>query len=197
MSLESTNWLSEKCGMERKTISKRLESLTPIADGRSKLYDTKDALPLIYGVAGGGAQGDLSRERALLARVQRQKIELETAILRADVIPSEVVKEVWSQLLAACRARLLALPSRIATLAITATTHAEIEQIAGDLVHEALNELSEFQAEQYRSKRARAAHLQGCDTDSETAAEVDSESMGKSEPDVKPRRQRRAGQVQH
>lgn len=181
--------------MERKTILKRIENMPREQNGRETLFESKDALPLIYGVSNGGAQGELSRERAMLAQAQRKKIELETAVLKADVIPSEVVKEVWSQLLSACRARLLAMPSRMATQLMTVKNHTEIEEITRDFIYEALNELAEFQAEQYRSKRARAAHLSSSDEDIETATEVDSEPVGESKPIPKPRRQRRAGQV--
>ena len=174
--------------MERKTIVKRIGSLEYATRGREKLYETKEALPLIYGVSSGGAQGELSRERALLAHAQREKIEIETAILKADVIPSDVVKEVWSQLLSACRARLIAIPSRLATQVISLKTYSEIENVAKELVYDALNELAEFQSENYRSKRARAAHLSGSDTDTETATESDSEPVGKSKPVSQSRR---------
>ena len=137
------------------------------------------------------------RERARLLKAQADKTELETAILRAEVIPADTVQHVWTQILGSCRARLLALPSRLAATALAAESFDEMESQARDLVDEALNELADFKPTLYRSTRSRAAHLFDGPEYPETAPQADRQPMGESESTPVARRQRRAGTVPH
>lgn len=114
----------------------------------------------------GGKQPELHDarlERARLLKAQADGKELENEILRAEVIPTEVVKDVWSQVIGACRARLLTLPNRLAANFGALTDYATTEEHARALVDEALNELANIKPDLYRSARARAAGLSGRD----------------------------------
>ena len=62
MSLESTNRLSELTGMDVRTIKRRLATLQPTVQGRAHTYESRDALPLLYG-AQDSAAFDLNQER--------------------------------------------------------------------------------------------------------------------------------------
>lgn len=104
---------------------------------------------------------DARRERARLLKAQADRAELETDILRAETIPAEVVKDVWSQIIGAVRARLLALPNRLAVNHAALVDYPTTERLTRALVDEALNELAEFEPDLYRSARARAAGLTG------------------------------------
>ena len=143
----------------------------------------------------GEEKRDLAMERTRLTRLQADKVELETAILRAELIPADVVKGVWTGILGAVRARLLALPSRLAAVGFGSVTQADLEHTATDLVHEALNELADFDGTLYRTARARAANIPTLDSDSQTAAETDGQPVGQSKPAPKRGRQRRARTV--
>jgi phage terminase Nu1 subunit (DNA packaging protein) len=138
---------------------------------------------------------DARRERARLLAAQADKVELELAILRADTIPAETVRAVWSKMLSACRARLLAVPTRVAGAAMAAASIQESETLVRELIYEALNELADFDPEHYRTERARAAHLARGDADPAAAAEPDRDGMGEPQPVPQPRRQRRARSV--
>ncbi len=77
--------LSELTGKGFRTIRAALGDLEPLEDrGRGGIfYDSREALPLIYSGGGAADDGDgdlvLARERALLAKAQREKIEMQTA----------------------------------------------------------------------------------------------------------------------
>lgn len=143
----------------------------------------------------GEEKRDLAMERTRLTRLQADRVELETAILRSELIPADVVKNVWTGILGSVRSRLLALPPRIAAIGFGAVTPHDLEYTATDLVHEALNELADFDGTLYRTARARAANIPTLDGDPQTAAETHCQPVGQSKPAPKRRRQRRAGAV--
>ena len=123
------------------------------AAGNAKRYDPRVALPALYEVAGGGgsAQTNLMIERAALAKAQRIKIEIETGVMRRDLIPASTVETTWAGMTTAARARLLALPYRLAVDAIAADgVFARIESAAHELIREALEELHAYDPADYR-----------------------------------------------
>lgn len=143
----------------------------------------------------GDERRDLAMERTRLTRLQADRVELETAILRAELLPSDVVKSVWTGILGAVRARLLAIPSRLAVACFGAASQRDLEDGAMRLVEEALHELADFDSTLYRTARARAANLPGIGLDPATAAKADSHAVGGGQPAPKRGRQRRAGPV--
>lgn len=153
MSEMSISELSNLTGFTRETVGKRLADIPhTTAAGNAKRYDPRAALPALYGVTGGNSgQVDLMRERALLARSQRQKIDLEIGVMQRDLIPASVVETTWSGMTTAARARLLALPYRLAVDAIAADgVFARIESAAHELIREALEELHAYDPADYR-----------------------------------------------
>lgn len=146
---------------------------------------------------GGDDKRDLTQERTRLTKLQADKVDLENAILRAELIPADIVKTVWTGILGAVRGRLLALPPRLSALGFGAPTAEDLETISADLVHEALNELADFDSTLYRTARARAAGISQLDCDPEAAAKADGKPMVKSKPAPKRGGQRRAGAVQN
>ncbi|WP_017926184.1 hypothetical protein [Thioalkalivibrio sp. HL-Eb18] len=95
--------LSELTGKGFRTIRAALENLEPMEDrGRGGIfYDSREALPLIYN--GGGADdsdGDLvlARERALLAKAQRERIELQTAAESGRLVDKAKAKRLAAEL---------------------------------------------------------------------------------------------------
>lgn len=86
---------------------------------------------------------DVHVERARLTRAQARTAEIELAALERTLLPFDQVVEAWQQLVAAFRAKCLALPSKMAPrLAMTSTREIQAELTAG--VREALQELSQF-----------------------------------------------------
>ena len=90
-----------------------------------------------------GDSADLARERALLAREQRKKTTLERKKIEGELIPAGAVEITWCDMVRTMRARLLALPSRMAPMVAGMTSTFEIEQALRDEVYAALDELSE------------------------------------------------------
>lgn len=122
----SYNELTELTGKSYRTLKKKLYGLTPVGKGKSgaKLWDSIQALERIYASTNGtgGHEGgqdevfDLSQERAMLAREQREKVMIENAEKKKQLIPADKVKEVWARIVVAVKTQLLALPDRLAQL---------------------------------------------------------------------------------
>ena len=85
---------------------------------------------------------DLTAERARLARAQAIKVETENRMNDGELIPADVIEAKWTEMVAAMRAKLLALPTRIASVAMGASSLREVEDHARTEVFAALTELS-------------------------------------------------------
>lgn len=132
---------------------------------------------------------DLTNERARLAKAQADKTELEVAELHGEMVRVPEVTEAWSKHIAAARARLLALPSKAAARVAAPALLAETQELLRGIVDEALNELAgDGLPERTRARIARAAGVA-------RTAPADSERVGGSGKDAKPRGKRRAGKV--
>lgn len=87
--------------------------------------------------------GDIAEEKTKLTAAQARKAELEVEVMEGKLIPAEAVGDTWTSYVSNARAKLLALPSRIAHQVITVDKYAEAELILKEKVYEALNELAE------------------------------------------------------
>mgnify|MGYP003586346038 CR=1 FL=1 len=87
-----------------------------------------------------GAVYDYDQERARLTHHQANAAALEEQTKQGRLIPADLVKQTWSDLIMAARARLLALPSKLAGCA--GSDPAEVEAQARAIVYEALRELA-------------------------------------------------------
>jgi len=201
--LWSISGLARELGLDRRTVAKRLEDVTPAAGiGRSARFRLADAAGAIWGLAGGGrppADGtedplDLTEQRARLAKAQADKTELEVSVLRGDLIPGDVVKDTWDGFIAAVRAKLIGLPSTAAPR-VAGGTLREAEAELRDLVYQALAELKDYEPGDYQPGRGRQAD-QGISQEDGTAAAADGERMGRRPPHPQPRKQRRARAVE-
>jgi len=99
---------------------------------------------------------DLKREN-LIAKTKRENALAEKARLESDALAGELlykedVEALQSEMVMAARAKLLALPTRIAAeiAAKCGADEAEVQALAKKLVDEALRELSEYDPEEYR-----------------------------------------------
>ena len=85
---------------------------------------------------------DLSQERAKLTKLQAEKATLELEQQRGNLIPMELVIEGWQGLLANARAKLLALPPKVAAQVLGMESYVEVEHVIRDIIYEALDELA-------------------------------------------------------
>lgn len=86
--------------------------------------------------------GDIAEEKTKLTAAQAKKAELEVAVIEGNLIPADAVKDTWTSYISNARAKLLALPNRIAHQVISVDKYAEAESIIKEQVYEALNELA-------------------------------------------------------
>ena len=98
-----------------------------------RLDDTKDEGVL-----------DKSTEEAMWTRARRQKTELELQIMRGDLHRSEDVRRVMNDMLGAFRARILSIPSKFSPQLVGLTEIPPIKVVLKQAVHEALEELSDY-----------------------------------------------------
>ena len=91
-------------------------------------------------------------EHALLEKRKREKIELELASMRGTMHFSEDVERVMNDMLSNFRAKILALPSRVAPRLIGIDTIADIQEILQIEILEVLQELSEYNPIEFYSE---------------------------------------------
>lgn len=94
---------------------------------------------------------DYDEEHALLERRKREKIELELAAMRGTMHYSEDVERVMNDMLSNFKAKILALPSRAAPRLITLSTIADIQEVLQNEVLDALNEMSQYNPNDFYS----------------------------------------------
>lgn len=80
-------------------------------------------------------------ERARLTHEQANKTALENAELRADLVRMTVVESYWAALGAACRAKLVSLPSKLGALVADAVARVKFIGQAEALIYDALAEI--------------------------------------------------------
>ena len=105
---------------------------------------------------------DLGQERAKLTKLQAEKTKLELEQQRGNLIPMELVLATWQSHIGNARAKLLALPPKIAGQVIAMDNYLEIEQFTTGLIYEALDELEkdELSVKQHTSLEAIADDLE-------------------------------------
>jgi phage terminase Nu1 subunit (DNA packaging protein) len=100
---------------------------------------------------------DLQKELTRLRRAQADKTELEVKEYRGELHRAEDVEDVWTEMLSNFRARILAVPTKLAPQILGIEDLKEMQKALKDAVYEALQELSEYDpdriAERARKKR--------------------------------------------
>lgn len=159
MSMVPHEWsisaLAVELQMDRRTIAKYLKDIEPCGKERTALvYRLADVVRVIYRPTSSEGNLDVTAETARLKKAQADKTELEVAVLKGNLIPGEDVKNTWTDYIAACRAKLVALPS-VAASRVTGLTLSEVEIELRDLVYPALEELKDYDPIQYSNTSGR------------------------------------------
>lgn len=134
-------------------------------DKNAKYYSTPEALEAVYrhtllgdlapdevpaGDEGESAQGgrlDPVLESAKLNQARRKKVELETEIMRGDLISAEDVQKVMDDAFTAVRAKALQLPRQCGVVLIGVKDPRDIESKVAILVEEFLQDASKISAQ--------------------------------------------------
>jgi phage terminase Nu1 subunit (DNA packaging protein) len=148
---EGTKTGSEFCemtGLSRQRLSRfvKVGALPRNADGTfphpAALHSLIEHLSeTAAGRGGGSAQADLAKERAALARAQREAVELKNSAARGDLVSAELVGRRWGDMCSLIRSRILGIPSNLPSL-IPHLTRAELA-IIDDELRGALTELAD------------------------------------------------------
>ena len=85
---------------------------------------------------------DLSQERAKLTRLQAEKATLELEQQRGKLLPLEMVIVAWQGQVANARAKLLALPPKVASQVLGMESYVEVEHAIREIIYEALDDLA-------------------------------------------------------
>ena len=128
---------------------------------------------------------DYGIERARLVKARADLAEMEAKQVRGELIPAPDVTLAWTEIMALVRARLLALPDKIAPVIHETTSIAEARDVIRQTIHELLTELSTTDARV--TPRADRDPGPGARGDGRlegdgAAAGSDDQSMGRPEP---------------
>ena len=99
-----------------------------------------------------GSDYDAARTRKMNADAEIAEMEL--AQLRLKLCNTEDVIKAWADVLNACRAKMLSLPTKLAPIIATEDDAAVIKQMLEAQIYEALNELSNYNPEIHPTQMA-------------------------------------------
>ena len=123
---------------------------------------------------------DYNAARARKMEADAQMAELELLQAKGKLVPAEDVAGAWVDVLAAMKARLLALPSVCAPICATETELATIQSILENQIREALDELSAYQPHEHAGRTSVTASGDSVsDANAETAAKVKRGKVGR------------------
>ena len=180
--LVNIDMLTKLTGSTRRTILMKCTDLERVTGkGREHLFESKDALPLIFGNKK-DTDKTLESERTRLATAQAEKAEIEVSIMKGNLIPAEHVEKAVNNMVNAFKAKMLSLPTKAAPSVVVLADQIEAENVLRDFVYEACQELSEYDSEKYST----LDNKQSGETDS-PAPETDGKRVGRRKKAVKPR----------
>ena len=184
--LINTDMAARMLGVTTKTIARWLklkEDPLPVAikGGKGQAHQFDIATVHQWGIRqytkGADYNGevyDYLHERARLVFEQADKVELENAQTRGELIPAPVVKAVWTKVVMNMRAVILALPTRVVHLAYAAESLDDCREIIRKGCHAALTEIAanEFESTSRGSIEKLVRELQPCDEKQATPPSV-------------------------
>lgn len=118
--------------------------------------------------SGSDGEKEYNNQRERLAAAQAEKVETENRVRRAELADTKQMIDLWSGILAAVRAKLLSLPTKLGPQLVNNNDPAAIVSRIRAEVYAALDELS--------------SDTENDSLDIEATAEVDGEPMGRSIP---------------
>ena len=123
---------------------------------------------------------DYNAARARKMEADAQMAELELLQAKRKLVASDDVAGAWVEVLAAMKAKLLALPSICAPICATETDLPTIQSILENQIREALDELSAYQPHEHAGRTVVTdSGDSGSDANAETAAKVKRGAVGR------------------
>lgn len=112
-----------------------------------------------------GSDYDAARTRKMNADAEIAEMEL--AQLRLKLCNTEDVVKAWADVLNACRAKFLSLPTKLAPVVATEDDAGVVKQLLEDQIHEALSELSNYNPEIHPTQMSGNADLDEIEPEAE------------------------------
>jgi len=145
--------LCEILGMSPMTINRLQDQGFPVVsrgDGRkANQYDTAACVTWLVererrkvATLPDGEVISLEAERTRLTKEQADKIEMENAVRRGEMVSADHVAALWANVLVNCKTRLLAIPTRAAPLVLGCKTMPQARDVIERFIFEALHDLS-------------------------------------------------------
>jgi phage terminase Nu1 subunit (DNA packaging protein) len=142
----SITQISEMCGLDRRTIKKRLASIkVHMKEGKAHLYDMFEANSMLYGTStldDTNVIAQMSREELRLQIAKADEKEMHVGQLRAELVSIEDVASTVEREYGAVRAGLLSIPSKVSQDLVIMDDFIKIKNLLEDAVNEVLTELS-------------------------------------------------------
>ena len=141
--------LSRLTGKTYTTIKNKLESagLKPVSTGekgKAHLWDSQQALEAIYATAAIDGDGlDLNAERAREAKERADKLELQNAFRRKELLLASEVKREWAKIVITVKTKITGLPSRLAAMSDEPDEGRRFFTEATDIVNQCLTDISD------------------------------------------------------
>lgn len=146
----NTQAIAKMFGVSDRRVRQFVEEgiIDRIGHGRFNVIDTVNKYITHLRMASDQLDGNditesLEYERYLHEKAKREKAEIELAHIKGTMHSANEVEKVMNNMLASFRARILALPSKVAPSLVNLEV-ADIEKIIESQVHEALNELADY-----------------------------------------------------
>lgn len=178
----SLNQLAVLSKKDRRTVSQKLVGLKFQMEGKSKLYDAREALPLIIGTSADSKsiEKQIQEEELRERKARADKIELEVALRRGQQVPIEDVIQDVAKEYTRVRASIRAISSKLAHPLAMVNDPAKVKEILDEAHSEALEHLTkdaEDELKQYGSELTDSP-ASDSDVDSEGTASSESSGMG-------------------
>ncbi len=169
MNLMSQSEYARKRNRARSLISRYVkQGRIILVDGKVNTEQADKALGFlnensVHNVHKNGDRGNASggdnywKEKTRREAAEASLKEMELARRRQELVEVEAVDYEFSKLVAAVRQKLLAVPSKIAPLTHNQKTVAATQRIFEQGIHEALNELGNYDAKSGKSRSPRAS----------------------------------------
>lgn len=128
----------------------------------------------------GSVPQDTYLERARLLKAQADMAEIELAERTGQLVTVERVEADWMEMVSACRAKMLSLPTKTAYQIAHLENPQEIEKFLKRTIYEALTEMAAHESEDENI----SADDEDGDSGVDAAASIDGESVGGSVPEI-------------
>jgi phage terminase Nu1 subunit (DNA packaging protein) len=165
------------CSVTEKTIrSWIMNGLDVMHAGRQGSKTDRTIIDLVVLLRWYLEQDALDVAKTRLASAQADRHEIENATRRGELLSVEDVERAWTDLILACRSKILGLPTKLAARLINVSDAATIAALIGEEVTATLDELAALdQVGSGRSQRAGARRPAAV----ATAAKTNGERMGR------------------